>query len=439
MDHQLLDEASYARRFRELIAGTESLHAHARNVGDGKATIGWGYTFNRHNNEAIWRASGFNLNDAQWQRLRDIDQATHRRKTALGLDFGRVLNEGEADRLLIASSPSYQTHADALALPDSRERLALVSVTYNRGVGAMRDHPVLDAISAGNRAEAWYQLRYNCWGSNAPYEAGLRKRRLAEAQVFGLYDDPANVGRDEALLVLGMAEQRRKAMDVVERRFGQTLDGSKGRRDLVALANRDYPAVTEAFGKVPTLREALEPARQTLLAQMRAEHPTHAGALATDRVDVKDIHVRPGQAKGDWIVTIGDGPTALTLPMHRQPQAVDERAAAPLTIELEAPLRAAGHSAVARQQIGLAWQDHLQRHGHLGPADRVLLSRDGQTLAGLHGPLLSEMHIPTALSRFQWQPPEQQPQQLPQAAERVAALSPAAGEVESWRLAGHAR
>jgi len=151
MDHQLLDEASYARRFRELIAGTESLHAHAQDVGDGKATIGWGYTFNRNNNEAIWRDSGIGLNDGQWQRLRDIDQAASSRKTALGLDFGRTLNEGEADRLLIASSPSYQTYADALSLPDSRERLALVSVTYNRGVGAMKDHPVLDAIEAGDR------------------------------------------------------------------------------------------------------------------------------------------------------------------------------------------------------------------------------------------------------------------------------------------------
>ena len=70
MDHQLLDEASYARRFRELIAGTESLHAHAQDVGDGKATIGWGYTFNRNNNEAIWRDSGIGLSDGQCHRLR---------------------------------------------------------------------------------------------------------------------------------------------------------------------------------------------------------------------------------------------------------------------------------------------------------------------------------------------------------------------------------
>ena len=447
MDHQLLDEATYARRFRELIAGTESLHAHAQDVGDGKATIGWGYTFNRNNNEAIWRDSGIGLSDGQWQRLRDIDQAASSRKTALGLDFGRTLNEGEADRLLIASSPSYQTYADALALPDSRERLALVSVTYNRGVGAMKDHPVLDAIEAGDRAEAWYQLRYNCWGSNATAEAGLRKRRLAEAQVFGLYDDPDQVGRDEALSVLGMAEQRREAMDAVEKRFGQTIDGTDGKRDLVALANRDYPAITEAFGEVPTLREALDPARLALLSHLRAEHPAHAEALADDRVDVKDLHVRPGQAKGDWNVTIGDGPNALTLPMNRQTPAVNERAAAPLLPELEAPLQAAGHDGATRQQIGLAWQDHLQRHAHLGPADRVLLSRDGQTLAGLHGPLMSEMHIPTALSRFQWQPPEEQPRQLPQVvegwvergADRLAALSPVAGEIEAWSTGARQR
>ena len=71
----------------------------------------------------------------------------------------------------------YAVHADALGMPASREKLAITSVTYNRGVGSMRDHPVLEAIDSGNRAEAWYQLRYNCWGSNASAEAGLRKRQ----------------------------------------------------------------------------------------------------------------------------------------------------------------------------------------------------------------------------------------------------------------------
>jgi len=294
MNFANMDRDTYAARLQLTIAETESLHARAQDVGDGKATIGWGYTFNRNDNHAIWQASGINLTDAQWRDIRAMDAAPARDKTRLGLAFGRALNEAEANQLLVASADTYATHADALGMPDSRERLALISVTYNRGVGAMRGHALLDAIDNGERAEAWYQLRYNCWGSNAPYEAGLRKRRLVEAQVLGLYDDPADVGPDEARSVFRMVTQHREGIQAVERRFGETLDGQAGLRDLRALANRDYPGVTGQFGQVPTLREALEPARLALLAQLRADYPHLAEALADDRIDTAFIHVDPG-------------------------------------------------------------------------------------------------------------------------------------------------
>ena len=295
-----MDRDTYAASLQLTIAETESLHARAQDVGDGKATIGWGYTFNRNDNHAIWQASGIHLTEPQWRDIRAMDAAPAQDKTRLGLAFGRELNVVEANQLLVASANTYATHADALGMPDSRERLALISVTYNRGVGAMRGHALLDAIGNGDRAEAWYQLRYNCWGSNTQYEAGLRKRRLVEAQVLGLYDDPANVGAEEARSVFRMVTQHRDDIEAVERRFGETLDGQAGARDLRALANRDYPGVTGQFGQVPTLRESLEPARLALLAQLREDHPHLAEVLADDRIDTASIHVDPGPGeRGD--------------------------------------------------------------------------------------------------------------------------------------------
>ena len=471
MQYQSLDDTIYAQRFRELIAGTESLHRQAQDVGDNRATIGWGYTFNRADNEAIWRRSGITLDRGGWQHLHTIDQAPADQRTAHGLTFPRALDEAEADQLLIASSPEYQRHADALDMPGSRERLALVSVTYNRGVGAVAGHPLLGAIEAGERAEAWYQLRYNCWGSNTAYEAGLRKRRLAEAQIFGLYDDPANVGADEAREVLRMATRHRDGIDAVERRYGQTLDGQAGARNLVAQANTDYASVTAAFGPVPTVRESLEPARLALLAELRALHPEHAEALADTRVDVADIHVDPGPGRrspraldggtGHDLYLLQDGASmcdadglgmvfwnnrllrgtddaglrydlregTLTVTDQHSGQSIRiedyrgglgidlapahpdmdrngaaaptgaRQAAADLPPWLQPRLLAAGHDPAAQQHIAQAWDRHLQRHIHLGPPERVLLSRDGQTLAGLHGAILSEMHIPTALAQ----------------------------------------
>ena len=55
MDYRVLSQAEYERKLRLVVVGAEGLHAHAQNIGDGMATIGWGYTFNRNNNVEIWR------------------------------------------------------------------------------------------------------------------------------------------------------------------------------------------------------------------------------------------------------------------------------------------------------------------------------------------------------------------------------------------------
>lgn len=93
MDYRELTEADYQRKLRLVIVGAEGLHSRAQDVGDNRATIGWGYTLNRNNNVDIWRASGIELSDAQWQMLARIDAAPRDDKTRLGLGFTRQLNE----------------------------------------------------------------------------------------------------------------------------------------------------------------------------------------------------------------------------------------------------------------------------------------------------------------------------------------------------------
>lgn len=357
MRYGMLDAATFAARLRLVIAETESLHTHAQDVGDGKATIGWGYTFNRNNNEAIWRASGISLTNDEWRQIRAIDAATgNPAKTRLGLAFARQLNADEANDLLVASSAEYAVHADRLGMPPSRERLALTSVTYNRGVHQMRDHPLLDAIESGNRAEAWYQLRYNCWGSNTGAEAGLRKRRLVEAQVFGLYDDPANVTVDEARQTMQMLTLHRDHIQTVEGRWGEMLTGQSGTRDLRALANRDYPAVTAEFGQAPTIRQALEPARLAWLEHLRQTHPEIAGELMDDRFGVESIYVDPGR---DLVEDRNHTATAKPDPDH--------------AATLDAPIR---RTEPARDDlmVGLGGDDTL-KSGH---GDDVLISGGGR-------------------------------------------------------------
>lgn len=270
MKYRELTEEQYAERLRLVITGAEGLHGKAQDVGDGKATIGWGYTFNRDNNVEIWRRSGIELSERDWKLLSAIDRGAKEARTGLGLQFSARLDAADSNRLLRASLAEFERPADRLRMPLSDERIALTSVAYNRGPGALtgtrggNEHPVMAAIRGGDRAEAWYQLRYNCWGTLENAEGGLRKRRFAEAQVFGLYDDPAEVSPDEARNVISMFNRHRKEIDRVEDRFGDSLDAPPARPNRITQANRDYPGLTALYGRVPTLEAALAPAYRVL-------------------------------------------------------------------------------------------------------------------------------------------------------------------------------
>ena len=70
-------------------------------------------------------------------------------------------------------------------MANSRERAALVSMAYNGGVGLLGPN-LMGAIRDGNRAVAWYEIRYGSNGGDSEC-AGLAKRRYYESQLFGLY------------------------------------------------------------------------------------------------------------------------------------------------------------------------------------------------------------------------------------------------------------
>lgn len=303
MDYRELTEQQYNVRLRTAIVGSEGLHAQVQDVGDGRATIGWGYTFNRGNNVELWRASGIALNQDQWRQLAAIDGAPAGDRTRLGLAFNRTLTEGESDQLLRASMREYEGPAANLNMPMSDERVALVSLTYNRGVASIAgnaarnvpEHPIMDAIRDGDRAEAWFQMRYNCWGSRDDMEGGLRKRRYTEAQAFGLYDDPGNVTVDEARSVYRTFQLHRDEIDRVERNFGVTVDGERAATNRIAQANRDYPDMVAQYGQVQTIADALGPARTVLLRELRQEHPDLAGRLTDANFNAGRIHLDPGR------------------------------------------------------------------------------------------------------------------------------------------------
>ena len=307
MDYSELTEQQYNERLRMVIVGSEGLHPDVQDIGDRRATIGWGYTLNRDNNVEIWRESGIELTTQEWQSLAAIDAAPATEKTRIGLTFPRTLSELESDQLLRASVREYEAPANQLDMPLSDERVALVSVTYNRGVAAIMgngrnvpEHPIMDAIRDGDRAEAWYQMRYNCWGSNSDYEGGLRKRRYAESEVFDPYDDRNNVTVDEARSVYETYQSHYDEIGRVERNFGATIDGVEANPNRIAQANRDFPGIVEQYGQVQTISESLAPARTVLLEQLREQYPQHAvrfteASFNAGQIDLNQYELRNDQ------------------------------------------------------------------------------------------------------------------------------------------------
>ncbi|MCC6143926.1 MAG: hypothetical protein IT368_08980, partial [Candidatus Hydrogenedentes bacterium] len=144
---------------------------------DGSIAIGYGFDLLVRNNSEInsyLSAIGLgalSTSDAQLldegRAQRDVGTATQASLTAikdqLTLNLGTeptaeaLLNE----YILRRAEPDLATWLDRLGLsmPQSRERAALVSLAYNNP--ALLGNALGNAIINGDRAEAWYEIRYN--------------------------------------------------------------------------------------------------------------------------------------------------------------------------------------------------------------------------------------------------------------------------------------
>jgi len=137
----------------------------------------------------------------------DTNQATViTNEIILGYSIGSYVSNGmqaDLDQLLNKGGVSSIPH-------DSPEYEALMSLFYNStptytkppNVQIVSDNLIgsklLHALATGNRAAAWYEIRYNtnknALGATPPSDAtGIANRRYQESDMFGLYDDPSQL------------------------------------------------------------------------------------------------------------------------------------------------------------------------------------------------------------------------------------------------------
>jgi hypothetical protein len=170
-------------------------------------------------------------------------------------------------------------------LPEfSNERIALLSLAYNAR-SADKDSPLTphddrqfpsllgpglrNAINDGDRAEAWYQIRYL---SNKEQTKGIAKRRYIESALFGLYEtSSANATPDEALSIYRMYTDHQAKILAYER--------EQRYQEALVNAQREGAAIGVT---VSTLEQAFGPAYDQLMLEYGEDAIT---------IDYRDIQV----------------------------------------------------------------------------------------------------------------------------------------------------
>ena len=125
--------------------------------------------------------------DGQEEELRvALDAVMSERAAALGNER-TTFTFSDRDEAISAFDQRVSTVDEPLVdstvagIANSLERATLVSLAFNGGAGLIGPN-LQAAIEAGDRPEAWYEIRYNSGSS-------LLSRRFLESEVFGLYDN----------------------------------------------------------------------------------------------------------------------------------------------------------------------------------------------------------------------------------------------------------
>ncbi|MBI5213889.1 MAG: hypothetical protein HY957_11070, partial [Nitrospirae bacterium] len=157
-----------------------------------------------------------------------------------GLVIGDVTIGGKEQRL---DAWLTEYNIDVASLKGTKEYMALTSLFYNREIAAKKDsagniirdeqgrripdsrsligYNLLTALENDNRAEAWYEIRYNSNGGSTR-SRGIANRRYAESDLFSLYD-AGSFTPAEAKEIMRMYTKHRSTIIEYEKNYTPTF------------------------------------------------------------------------------------------------------------------------------------------------------------------------------------------------------------------------
>ncbi len=152
-------------------------------------------------------------------------------------------------------------------LLDSREMLVLTSLAYNGFLGVGKSPSLHKAIIDGNRAEAWYEIRFNTPTTNLT-------RNYAQGGIFGLYE-PVEINPSEALNIYKMYTKYYDTINAYE----------SAHTSLITPAN-NILLTAGLSGTVKPLESELQRAAQALEAEYLAPNNLTLGVISPLNIQV---------------------------------------------------------------------------------------------------------------------------------------------------------
>ncbi len=320
---------------RLMILGAEGFNPQPTNVGDHTITYGYGYTFIRRGSNNQWgicenltvdlAAIGIALTPDENTQLELIRDALNQNNLTLAdqriaqfvtnwqyVDLtnaeAQMLYDQQLSRDAVAIQNQFRrylctTDGNTLfqSLQNTQEMAGLLDMAYNGGVGLIGQN-LTKALWSGNRAEAWFEIRYNSNnGSDLNMRPGLAKRRYMEAQFIGLFNDPAAATAQEANDAFAMLQRHRSAIIAYEKQYGIPADGStptNGNR--IAAANMDFATVITqgSLENVLSLEESFNTAKTALLSDLRnryQDNPELIARLQDNLITSTNIYLNPAK------------------------------------------------------------------------------------------------------------------------------------------------
>lgn len=271
-----LSTSAYRKTGFDLLLNLEgsTRRAYLDTAADPAPTIGIGFNL-RYNLEPVLKAiAGSGWNATLQARLKAvIDQTYAKGDTALlNSRLDKVMADWNATRdpgmpktfgfssdatiqaALTALSPRYEAAIDKWlsGIPFSTERAVLFSMAYN--APSLLGPKLKAALLDGDRAEAWYEIRYN---SNGSGHAGIANRRYVEAEHFKLFANEKTATTAEALDAGLMYTAHREKILSYEKRFDADNAGHiKGFEGIDGIGAEYAPAIARlkvAYGITKTM------------------------------------------------------------------------------------------------------------------------------------------------------------------------------------------